>query len=282
MSADFLGETLDGGTYRITEHLRGTGSQLLFLATRSAHPHERFFASVIWAWKGVPVQQVRRDPAYRIPGIFDFEHVGNFDVQGDDEERNSHQRDYWAMLEKLPEGEWLRRVVNGALNARKAVDLGLQVGRILERTRTDGIILAGIRPDYVWIRKDGDRHTVTGLTARNHIYFGHTGRGCMHTGFLFERSYLAPEIYRREPASERSLVFSLAVMIAEWATGRYPFPDHWVGQSSSAIYEGRHAPLDLPAPLATLLSLALGPEPARRPHLAHFLQRLDLLSAELA
>jgi len=273
-----IGDTLADGTYRVTEHLLGSGSRWLYLGTRTDNPAERYFLSVMWLAKLSPAD-LRREIEYEVPGVFGLAHVGHFDVRGDDKQRNIHQGQYCALVEKLPEGDgdWLPRMLTRPLGPGAAVELGMSVGRILQRAVQDKIFLVGVRPEYIWGRRKGAGIEATGLSARHRDFFAHVGGGCLVPSHLFKRHYVAPEVYAEREEREESLVFSLAIMIAEWTTGAYPFPDSLAGVDMSSQCQGRHAPLDVPSKLAELLSLCFKPEPAHRPSLAHFLKRLSLL-----
>ena len=284
-SAEFpIGDTLAGGSWRVTEHLRGTGSQQLHLATRADRPDARALVSTIWAPRGAPGAELLEKLGYRLPGVLELVHLGPFDPSGD-ELRRTHQRQHVALVERLPDGrgadagsEWLPRLVSGPLGPRAAVELGRSVGAILARAADAGPLLVGVRPEYIWATRDGDQLRATGLSGRNWELFAHTGGGCLVPGRLFERHYYAPEVYRERGEGPESLVFTLAAMIAEWATGQYPFPDSWAGGNMQSLCEGRHAPLDLRPPMADLLGLCLDAEPAHRPSLPYLLRRLELLS----
>jgi hypothetical protein len=87
---------------------------------------------------------------------------------------------------------------------------------------------------------------------------------------LFDRYYYAPEA--DEDPDDRALVFALATMIAEWATGRFPFKYKFHGHGP---LEGKHLKLKLPPPLASLLSRGMRVDRAERPNLAQFLDELE-------
>jgi hypothetical protein len=281
MAGDFLlGETLDGGRYRLTEHLRGSGSQLLYLAKEVAGDglEATCFVSVIWAPKGLAEVEVRAALDVRCEGVHALAFLGCFDIAGEDEERHIHQQQYCALVERVPEGQWLPRLTTAPLGAGAAVALGSSVGRLLEQAAQHGHLLVGVRPEYVWARRQAGQLVAVSVTARNRDYFTHTGGRCLIPGQLFERHYLAPEVYSERGERDESLVFSLAIMIAEWATGAYPFPDSWAGGNMRSLLEGRHAPLSVAPALAKLLALGLKPDPSHRPDLSYFLKRLSLLA----
>jgi hypothetical protein len=274
-----IGDTLDGGAWQVTGQLRRGGTQDLCLAERTGRPGERAMVSVIWAPRGVPAD-LRAKLCSGAVGVLPLEHLGPFDVAGDDGVRESQQRQHIALVERLPPGErieWLPRAIAGRVGAGAAFALGASVGAILARAAAAGVLLVGVRPDYVWVRRDGDRLTAAGLTGRNWDFFAHTGGGCLAPAALFERHYCAPEVYQDRGEGEESLVFTLAIMIAEWATGSYPFPDSWVGGNMRSLVQGRHAPLDLAPDAAALLGRGLRASPAERPPLAEFLAAAERL-----
>jgi hypothetical protein len=278
-----IGDTLAEGTCQVTECLlRGT-SLHLYLGERPGHPEERYFVSTMWAPKA-PVLQLRHQLAHEVPGVYDLVYIGHFDVRGDDESRHREQRDHCALVEKLPPGDgaWLPRFMTDPLGPRSAVALGLSAGRILEQAMKAGVLLPGVRPENMWARCEGELVVTAGLTGRNREFFAHVGGVCMIPAWLYERLYVAPEAFRDGGECEESLVFTLATMIAEWGSGKYPFPDSWAKGNTFSLYQGRHAPLEVPEPLARLLKLSLKPRPEYRPTLAHFLKRLSVLTpAEL-
>lgn len=282
---DFLlGETLDGGAYQLTEVLRYGGAQILYLGASTRAPGERCFVSVIWRAKDFP-EAVRQALSYRVPGVHELMYLGRFDAAGEDPDRRIQQRQHHALVEKVPAGEWLPRLLpappDGLLGAPAAVELGLSVGRLLERAVASGVLLAGVRPEYVWARREGERLTAASISGRSWEFLAQKGGGAEAPAVLHERHYHAPEVLSGKSEREESLVFTLALMIAEWALGAFPFPDSWAGGTTVSQRQGKHVPLAVPEPLAKLLALGLQAEPAHRPALSHFLKRLDLLGPRL-
>jgi hypothetical protein len=274
VGSDFLiGETLDGGKYRLIEQLLDGGAHRLFLAEAPASPGERYLVSVNWAPRGVPADELWRELGYGIPGVFELTYIGHFDIQGDDYTRNQHQEHRWALVERVPAGEWLPRAVTSPLGARAAAALGLSVGRILERAASEGRLLVGVRPEYIWVARRGEHVEAVGVSERYRAFFAHAGGRTSGPGtMLVSRSYRAPEVREGRWTEDEALVFSLAVMIAEWATGAYPFED------TTAFLAGRHRPLDVPDELGTLLASCFKVEWMHRPSLPYFLKRLELLA----
>jgi formylglycine-generating enzyme required for sulfatase activity len=95
--------------------------------------------------------------------------------------------------------------------------------------------------------------------------------------------YLAPEIWRGEPATPRSDLYSLGVLLYELAAGVAPYPQIEIAELERAARDGQARPLDelapeLPAPVAHLVMRCLALEPGARPvsaaQLAHELEAI--------
>jgi eukaryotic-like serine/threonine-protein kinase len=82
--------------------------------------------------------------------------------------------------------------------------------------------------------------------------------------------YAAPEIWRGEPASVRSDLYSLGAMLYELLAGAAPYPQTQPGELRAAALAGAARPIDELVPevdprLARLVMACLAPEPAGRP-----------------
>jgi hypothetical protein len=274
------GRTIGNGAFRLTENLLGSGSQMIYLAVDSCRSESRHLASVILAPKGIPAADIDNDLRYRVPGVLELEAVAQIDVNASVDRDMDYEGHHWALVENLPEGEWVPRLASGGIGARAAVALGLSLAQTLERAADAGVVMSGIRPEFIWAVRRGENVLATGITTRSQSFFRHTDGRCSIPGMYFERSYAAPEVHKGGTVDRESLVFTVATMIAEWASGTYPFPDSWWGGDVRSLCEGRHAPLVMPKPLAELLRLALKAEPPHRPSLSYFLRRLALLTAD--
>jgi hypothetical protein len=69
-------------------------------------------------------------------------------------------------------------------------------------------------------------------------------------------------------------VFSLSTMIAEWASGLFPFPKK---HNAMGPMDDEHVPLDLPGDVARLLGAGMQLDADQRPRLTPFLAELDAL-----
>jgi serine/threonine protein kinase len=81
--------------------------------------------------------------------------------------------------------------------------------------------------------------------------------------------YVAPEVLRGEPATVRSDIYSLGVLLYYMVTGSYPVHGRTLGEIRHAhdtrdAADLRSARPDLPPRLARILERALDPDPARR------------------
>ncbi len=81
--------------------------------------------------------------------------------------------------------------------------------------------------------------------------------------------YLAPELWRGEPASRASDVYALGVLLYELCTGRAPHEDVPLPRLARAVQERRPRPLaelapELPAGLAAVVERCLEADPSRR------------------
>lgn len=134
-----------------------------------------------------------------------------------------------------------------------------------------GINLAHIRPELMWAECRNDHLQVTGLSPRTAELFAHKV-GELVTPPVYDRCYHAPEI-RCDP-DDRAVAYSLAVMVAEWATGRYPFASR---HAPDGVETGRHEPINAPSALAALLESTLRPDRSERPRLAELVEGLERL-----
>jgi len=268
-------DTLADLDYRITEHLRGTGDERLYLGTRAHHPDRRYLISVS-AQSEMPIDKLHRDELHKVAGVFDVDWIGHFDTLGVDPLRDAERLAHYAMIERLPDGDQLARVAGLTLEPHVAVTVGVAVAHIALEAARGGVILAGLRPDFVWVRRDGDALVVTGIGSRNRAFFACARPRSMVTHPLFELRQSAPELAAFDEPTEQTLVFLIASMIAEWVTGVAPFADR------NTLREAKPRPLDLPMPLGDVIARAFELQPVRRPTLPDFIDQLQSLGVGYA
>jgi hypothetical protein len=246
-----LDRTLAGGRYCIDRWLLGTGAQRLYRGVDTVTEAPVLISFDDHAPKRQNVDELRAAVSYTAPGTFELAYAGTLDSD----------IDHWAIVERVPAGGWLPRVV-GPAEPRKAIGLARSAGRILLRAAEAGLILADIRPELMWAARVGDHLEVTGLSTRAAELFRRR-RGDHVTRPLFEHAYRAPDA----TPDDRSVAFSLALMTAEWATGRFP-------EREDAELE----PVDVAEPLRGILRRALAIDPTRRPSLAELVAELTSIT----
>jgi hypothetical protein len=224
----------------------------------------------------IPLDRLHDELAYSVEGIFDLAFLGPLDLP-DDATQREELADWCVLVERLPSGDSARCAILDPLDAADAVRLGVSVGVMVERAANAGVLLTALRPDYIWVDRDAAGHLhATGLTARNGRFFESHKWGESPSLPPFLRPYGAPE--SMTDPSERCLVFTLATLIAEWTTGRYPFRDaRYRGFYYVQVYVDKPHDPDLrsiPSALAAVLERGLCPDPQRRPPLSSWLRTL--------
>ncbi|MNX96505.1 Serine/threonine-protein kinase Pkn1 [compost metagenome] len=168
------------------------------------------------------------------------------------------------------------------LSCEEALDLVRQVGEALAYAHDQGVVHRDLKPEN--LMRDGSRVTVldfglaslAGIEQPTEVAPAGTPR------------YMAPEVLQGLAADPRSDVFSLAVVLYELLTGRYPYgPEVLLGRFAGAESEGMLAPpshLNLAVPPALdaplMRALAVAPE-ARTPSMTDFLAELAAADEEM-
>ena len=192
---------------------------------------------------------------------------------------------YVAM--ELLEGESLRtRLEQGPLTPRKATELAIQMAQGLAAAHEKGVIHRDLKPDNLWITKEGrlkildfglakqlpglgqgsDSYMPTAAIQPDH----HTEKG-MILGTL---GYMSPEQVRGEAVDARADLFSFGVVLFEMLTGKRAFARDTASDTMAAILrddppemEGASRPI--PLALRRIIDHCLEKAPARRFRDAH-------------
>lgn len=268
-----LADSLGDGRFVPVEHYWGAGSDQLFFGRSSTEPGVRYLISTTTD-NGLQKELLQASFERTSDGVFVTEFLGHYDADGRDDGRDRFRRQQCALVERVPDGV---PVAKASIDLRAAsAILGLHAGRMVQRAIANEVDVLGLRPEYVWVRVGQAGPAVTGIGGRNAAFFASARRmRDLPTAPLFEQRYLAPEVYSRGAYDDRAYVLTLSVMIAEWATGAYPYAIDDGAWGYNNLAQGDHLPLGIPAPLAELLSAGMRPDPRDRPRLDAFVAALE-------
>ncbi len=192
--------------------------------------------------------------AYRAQNVLELESI-------------DHDRG-WVIVERLPKDvTWLPDALARRDDLRdRALDFGISAGHLLAAAARSGVRLTRARPELMWVRG----REVVALSDRTPRLFDLPRHSFALSAFPM--SYRAPEL----GDEERALTFTLATMVAEWATGRYPFPRGADDTMYDAL-KNPHLPFGLDAKFEAVLDEALQVDPGKRIKLADLIRRLEKL-----
>jgi eukaryotic-like serine/threonine-protein kinase len=126
----------------------------------------------------------------------------------------------YIVMEYLPGGTLKRRITSkGALPARTAAAVALQIGEALQAAHEHGIIHRDIKPHNILITDSGHVKVADFGIARA----AETTTISDHGDILGTAHYISPEQAMGEPVSPASDLYSLGVVLYEMLTGRVPF-----------------------------------------------------------
>ena len=140
----------------------------------------------------------------------------------------------FAVMELL-EGESLReRLTQGPLPPRKAIELAVQMAHGLAAAHEKGVIHRDLKPDNLWITKDGRLKILDFGLAKQVVAPGGTSgplqetlplaKLATETGVILGTvGYMSPEQVRGETLDPRSDIFAFGVVLWEMLAGRRPF-----------------------------------------------------------
>ena len=183
------------------------------------------------------------------------------------------------------DGETLKHVVErgGALPVRRAIELGLEVGRALAFAHQHGLVHRDVKPQNVLLNGDGRAKVTDFGIVRSLDAVGHTTTGTV----LGTSHYIAPEQARGEPVNVQTDVYSFGVVLFELLAGEVPYGGEsflavalrHVNDPVPSLLERRP---DCPLRLASLVEQCMAKEAADRPEsMSDVVSELETCLAEL-
>jgi tRNA A-37 threonylcarbamoyl transferase component Bud32/Tol biopolymer transport system component len=181
------------------------------------------------------------------------------------------------LVMELVEGKTLReRITAGALPARKAVELGVQIARSLAAAHESGIVHRDLKPENVVLTEDGRAKILDfGLAKQRAVTAGEDTKSptlakATDAGTLLGTvGYMAPEQVRGQAADARSDIFAFGCVLYEMLTGRRAFKGESAVETMNAILKEEPPEPDLsgakiPPDLDRLVRHCLEKNPAER------------------
>ena len=178
-----------------------------------------------------------------------------------------------------------RRIPSGGLPVDLALQYACDITAAVAAAHAQGIIHRDLKPSNVMITSDGRMKVLDFGIARRTALPDEATRAQTLDGtvsgpglLVGTAGYMAPEQIEGEPATERSDVFALGVIIYELLTGRAPFRrDTTWAALDATVHHAPPLPSVLnpivPAGLAALVSRCLSKDPDQRPASGETLHR---------
>jgi hypothetical protein len=248
------GATLAGGAYVIGDRIAGdrhggifggTGPGgrpvLVTIGGRQSLPHDQLFEALTLEAEGVT-------PLLRL------ETMGSSDI----------------LVEAEPDGAPL-----GASAVPMASDAAVRLVRDLAavawRLHDQGRALGVLHPDQIYV----DEGRLRGVAPRARLFLATATVGDVRRMPLSRFLYQAPEVLAGAPPAPPADVFSLAAILAHLASGEPPFTGEGEPAQAMSIGMNRRRPWSGPDELEPLVAAGLAPDPAARPNMTDFTERLS-------
>ena len=169
---------------------------------------------------------------------------------------------------ELIEGDNLKELVErgGPLPVRRALELGLEVGRALAFAHGQGLVHRDVKPQNVLLNDEGHAKVTDFGIARSIDAVGQTETGTV----LGTSHYIAPEQARGEHVDAQTDIYSFGVVLYELLTGELPYSgDNFLTVAMKHVNDPSPNALDrrpdTPLRLASLVERCMAKLPAGRP-----------------
>jgi serine/threonine protein kinase len=206
--------------------------------------------------------------------------------------------DLHFVVTELLEGETLRTRLaeGGPLAPSKAIECAVQIAHGLAAAHERGIVHRDLKPENVFLTRAGHIKILDfGIALDNSatiVENDPTIARLTETGLIVGTvGYVSPEQVAGNPATFRSDLFALGVVMYEMLTSTHPFRRATTPETQTAILRedppsiARSVP-GLPSPVARMIDLCLQKQPSDRPEsardLALFLEASSVTSASPA
>jgi TolB-like protein/Tfp pilus assembly protein PilF len=152
---------------------------------------------------------------------------------------------------------------HGTFSAREATFIGLDLCRALAAVHATGLVHRDVKAANV-MREQGGRVVLMDFGAGGDLETNADGEQMAGTPL-----YLAPEIFAGRPATVRSDLYSLGVLLYRLTTGAYPVSGTTLAELAAAHRDGRFVRLrdarpNLPDGFVHVVERALSPAPEHR------------------
>ena len=171
---------------------------------------------------------------------------------------------------ELIEGRTLEQELdaNGPFEAAAATEIGIELCRALGAVHEEGLLHRDVKAQNVMRDEKGRLVLGDFGTGRATVDRDGPEEGPAHD-VAGTPLYFAPEIFRREPATVQSDLYSLGVLLYHLVTGSFPVRGRSVRQLQDTHDLGSGRPLaearpELPDPFVQIVDRALDPEAGRR------------------
>jgi len=185
--------------------------------------------------------------------------------------------DIAAIVMELVEGSSLAALRNTPVAVDKVLAIGSQIAQALAAAHEHGIVHGDIKPENIVQRHDGYIKVLDFGLAQRVIAGEMPGAGALGFGTI---RYMSPEQARGESITPSSDIFSLGLVLFEFAAGKHPFADQAPAEAlHSNLTRTPPAPSSVnprvPANLNSLILAMLAKDPVQRPSAAQVAKRLD-------